>query len=290
MYERVLSLLPQARRYQHYAIGLCPFHADQHPSLLVTEKWFKCLACGRRGSLRTLLAALNPADPRLTKPIARAKSRNIFPLWENKAALESMLADAHTRLVQSESLRAWLKRRGIEQMLIRAELGWCRNWFTIPFRDRDGQLLGAAARAGTELSKRVPNKMTTPCGQPPLLYVPDWVLWVTAPAVYITFGLIDAISLVQLGYAAASPSAGQNSTNPRWLDDVQKPIYVVPDKGELSAAIKLATALGYRGRVLELEYPEGLKDPNDYLQVGQSELLKKHLEEAKQRDASRRTK
>ena len=77
MYERVLSLLPQARRYQHYAVGLCPFHADQHPSLLVTEKRFKCLACGRRGSLRTLLAALNPADRFLSEKLYPA--RPAFP-------------------------------------------------------------------------------------------------------------------------------------------------------------------------------------------------------------------
>lgn len=37
-----------------YAYGLCPFHGDSHPSLLITKEWYSCSACGEKGNIWTL--------------------------------------------------------------------------------------------------------------------------------------------------------------------------------------------------------------------------------------------
>lgn len=37
-----------------YAYGICPFHSDSKPSLLITKEWYSCSACGERGNVWTL--------------------------------------------------------------------------------------------------------------------------------------------------------------------------------------------------------------------------------------------
>lgn len=37
-----------------YAYGFCPFHGDNHPSLLITKEWYSCSACGEKGNIWTL--------------------------------------------------------------------------------------------------------------------------------------------------------------------------------------------------------------------------------------------
>jgi putative DNA primase/helicase len=45
----------------------CPFHDDQHPSLRISAKGFKCLACGEKGNLHRLAAKLGLAIPPTNK-------------------------------------------------------------------------------------------------------------------------------------------------------------------------------------------------------------------------------
>lgn len=37
-----------------YLYMQCPFHSDEHPSLLVTKEWYSCSACGEKGNIWTL--------------------------------------------------------------------------------------------------------------------------------------------------------------------------------------------------------------------------------------------
>jgi len=57
------------------------------------------------------------------------------------------------------------------------------------------------------------------------------------------------------------------------LDEYRKQIIILPDKGEEDTARKLASRLGWRGKVLVLDYPDGCKDPNDLLVKGHSQWL-----------------
>ena len=102
-------------------------------------------------------------------------------------------------------------------------------------------------------------------GQRPMLYVPVWKYWDEQPEVYVVFGVFDALSVAAAGLAVASPSSGKNSLNVSWLDDVKKPIVIVPDAGEEADAYRYAAQLGWRGRVKMIDYVNGEKDPNNVL-------------------------
>lgn len=54
------ELLPQIfggdiRHFTHYSMMRCPFHPDNHPSLMVGKEWFKCKGCGTKGNIWYLI-------------------------------------------------------------------------------------------------------------------------------------------------------------------------------------------------------------------------------------------
>jgi hypothetical protein len=172
------------------------------------------------------------------------------------------------------TLHVGLAQRGIHAgLILKYELGWWENWYTIPIKNKEGVIIGGVSRANKALEEKGVDKYDMPWGQPPMLYVPDWTLWRKCDKIFVAFGILDALSLASLGYAACSPTAGQDSTDPTWLDKVRKDIYVVPDRGETEAGIALARKLGFRGKVLGLPYDEDAKDPNDFLRLGREQEL-----------------
>ncbi|MBI4337354.1 MAG: hypothetical protein HY683_05950 [Chloroflexi bacterium] len=48
--------------------ALCPYHDDQHPSLKMNQRGFRCMACGEKGSLDKLAAKLGLSAPEATPP------------------------------------------------------------------------------------------------------------------------------------------------------------------------------------------------------------------------------
>lgn len=44
----------EIKHYNHYSMMCCPFHCEEHPSLQITQKTFKCKACGEKGNIWTL--------------------------------------------------------------------------------------------------------------------------------------------------------------------------------------------------------------------------------------------
>jgi hypothetical protein len=60
---------------------------------------------------------------------------------------------------------------------------------------------------------------------------------------------------------------------PSWLTDYRKPIYIIPDKGEERSVLRRLGDFGWRGRMVRLQYPEGMKDANDFLKAGREDEL-----------------
>ena len=274
--------LPQAKSYGHYMMGLCPFHNDRRPSLIVSSVRYKCKSCGARGSLARLYKKLNPTDPRLRMPAPKRFGNRVFPPYSALDEVRVRLLNAHDRLAMDEgTLHAGLAKRGIHTGLILSyELGWWDNWYTFPVKNERHEIIGGIARANEALEAKGVDKYDMPWGQPPMLYIPNWTLWRKSDMIFVAFGILDAISLASLGYAACSPTAGQDSTDPAWLDDVRKNIYVVPDKDETEAGIALARQLGFRGRVIGLPYDSERKDPNDFLRTGHEQELIKAIDKS----------
>ena len=54
------ELMPQIfhneiHHYQNYSMMVCPFHPDNHPSLMIGKEWFKCKSCGTKGNIWYLI-------------------------------------------------------------------------------------------------------------------------------------------------------------------------------------------------------------------------------------------
>ena len=135
------------------------------------------------------------------------------------------------------------------------------DWVTIPFYDEQDELVGATARAGETNTSQA--KYCNPNGQDPnLLYVPSWDLVKSSNKVFLTFGILDAVSIYQLGYASASTTTGKR-IDPEAFDSIRKTIFICPDEGEEVSASLLSTRLGWRGKTLKMNWPEDCKDIND---------------------------
>ena len=246
-------------RYRTYVMILCPFHDDNHESLQVHADYAHCLACNKRVPTTKLLT------PNIMLP-KRVKTRNFqfsnpFSLWKSKGeTLAQSLKIAFQNNSQSPSF--YLQKRGISaENQKKFGLGRRDDWITFPFRDRKNKVNGATARAGETNTSQA--KYVNPFGQnPDLFYVPDWSLLDGASKVYITFGILDALSLAILGKPAMSTTTGK-SANSNVLEWCRSDIIVIPDQNEEQDAYRLARSLGLRGKVYLPDYPKGTKDIND---------------------------
>jgi hypothetical protein len=134
-----------------------------------------------------------------------------------------------------------------------------------PIRNEAGKIVGAIARAGEENNSIA--KYIIPSNQDHnLLYAPSWKRVQKKKVVYLTFGIIDAVSLYCMGAASISTTCGMKM-NTSYLDGIRKRIIFIPDKGEEAQAQKFAKKMGWRGAVMPCNWPEDAKDVNDIFVV-----------------------
>jgi DNA primase len=257
------GLLEYPRRYENYIVSRCPFHSDNRPSFFVYEDYYVCLSCEARGSnLSVLLDKLSGLPSAYIPPL---RFYNPWTRWLKGCTLGKVLRQSHLILCDAPS--SYLRYRGISPEIQKElHLGKREDWITFPIVSSEKKIAGAVARAGEDNDSEA--KYIIPKGQNPnLLYVPSWKRIRNAKHVFLTFGIIDAISLHVCGHAAMSTTTGKR-LDPRSLDDVRKVIYIFPDRGEEREGMQLASKLGWRGKVIHYDYPEETKDPNDLLNVG----------------------
>jgi hypothetical protein len=251
--------LEGARRYERYVSAICPYHEDNKPSLLVYEDRYRCVACGATGRTEHLLerVALRPIN-RLTKP---AEYEPHIPTGMEP---DHFVNAAHSYLRKHEEYQDYLIKRGIGEAISKYQLGYWDGWYVVPSYRQDGSLKDILFRAGSWVQGKTGQRFFQVKGQKPGIYTPTWKMGGTT--LFITFGLFDAISLALMGYAVSTPSVGKSNIKPDWFGWWPYKICILPDKGEEREANLLAAGLDWRGQVARLDYPEGAKDPNDYLQ------------------------
>lgn len=156
----------------------------------------------------------------------------------------------------------YLQRRGISSEYQRkAKLGLRDDFYTFPIYNQERNLIGAVARRG-EYST-LDSKYILPKGQNPnLLYVPNWNRVEKNDIVFLTYGILDALSLAIMGYGAMSTTTGKRIA-PSALDQIRKRIILIPDKGEEVDALRLSAQLGWRSHVQRIDWPDGTKDVSD---------------------------
>ena len=176
-------------------------------------------------------------------------------------SLGQVLKSSWNTLMTNPSLGSYLEKRKVSLNTQRElGIGYREDWYTFPIRSSENKIIGAVARAGEENTS--PAKYIFPSEQEDMLYVPNWKRVKEPGVVYLTFGIIDAISLYTIGKASMSTTRGKKA-DPRLFDNISKTITILPDHAEVQEAHELARKLGWKGRVLSFEYPHGVKDIND---------------------------
>ena len=271
----VIKELAGVVEHGKYVAALCPFHPDHTQSLLAfRDGYFKCLACGEHGSLSKLKKQLSGWDaPTHIEPSRPTVHLLPTDLYE----LEELCKTAHQFLLQmSDPLALYLKERMLEKRIIPQQLGYVSGWYTIPVYSAQHQLLGAVARASRHIQDTTGARFNIPTGQQAMVYVPDYELIERNDYICVVYGMMDSLSLCELGIPSCTPTSGKDSLHADDLDRYRKRVIIIPDKGEESTAIKLRDSLGWRGTLLKLDYPVG-KDVNDLLVGGYGEWLKDEI-------------
>lgn len=271
-FDRVLELMPGAKLMaKGYALAHCPWHDDEKRSLLVFEDgWWECLGeCATRGHIDRLYDELqSPGTFRRPQASFEQKSIKTPTLPPDLDELSYVVWDAHEVMKSNSSFRWYVEMRGVVDRVEPCVLGWWEGWVTIPIFNQERELVGAVARAGAHVQEMTGLRFTQVVGQKPLLYVPDWKL-IEDPGrdIGLVFGMFDALALADLRLPVVTTTGGKDSFNPGWLEDRYGRVYVIPDRGEESTALKLAGKLGWKGAVHYLEYEGNVKDPADYLKT-----------------------
>jgi len=271
--DDIVLYLDQPTRYENYIASRCPFHDDSRPSFFVYEDGFFCKSCGKRGSIKALQGHFKKGLVRYKED--EPKWRNPWTKWLKQQSLGQILKSSWETLKNNPSMGKYLTDRSIPiEDQIRLGIGYRDGYFTFPIRNERGKIVGAVARAE---SNKIKSKYVIPARQNPnLLYVPDWKLLANR-FIFLTFGILDAMSLAILGSPAMSTTSGKN-LDYTTLNQFRKRIYIIPDLGEEREASALASSLGWRGVVLDIHYPNGCKDINDIL-IHHKETLVETLRE-----------
>lgn len=272
----VYDELDYANDYGHYLATLCPWHDDNKPSLLIYEDKYYCKACSAGGFTESFLQKLQWGQVEVPTPQVY-DPHNPFTGWLDQCngSLSNLIHNSNHAMRSQRGFGHYLESRNIGFDVIQnLKIGFMEGWYIFPIFGPDDKLVGVVARCGgaTETNMRysIPTQQ-----DPNLLYVPSWERVENHREVFLTFGIIDAISIYQLGYAAMSTTTGK-TTKAAPFDDIRKTIWIFPDNWEERTAYQLAANLGWRGRVLNYNWRNGIKDPNDLLQHGKlDEVIKR---------------
>ena len=281
-FEQIEPMLSGVVDHGKYVSALCCFHEDSSPSMMVWKSdppYFKCMSCGEHGSLSKLLGRLNGwTAPQVVSEVG-GNSHHIHAFPADIDEQELLCSTAHSLLMGCyDPLANYLISRKVESCIKSQRLGYHKNWYTIPIYSREKQFLGMVGRASPSLQKSSGIRFDTPKNQGTLLYVPDWELVYNSEYLVVVFGMFDALTLQSIGIPTCTATAGKESTKADMFDWWRLPIHVIPDKGEEKTGKNLADKLGWRGDLVLLDYPVGLKDPADVIQLGQSQIIQGALQ------------
>ena len=273
--ETVAGKLSNVHFHGRYVSACCPFHQDKSPSLLVYPDGFNCKSCHKKGSLKTLDARLSGNNRYMSD--AKAPPFRWQVITDDVAGFAY---NAHESVKNFPHLKYYFEKRGVDGLIDKCLLGWWEGWFTLPILDKRCNPTGIILRAGKSVEDSTGQRYSMPPGQK-LLYVPDWGLVNKSDKVFMPFGMFDALILNTLGLASVTWTLGKDGSIDELIDQLQairKPIYLIPDKDEYPEAKSIASSLGWRGHVVKLKYPDGIKDPNGFAQQGKLDELKDQIQ------------
>jgi hypothetical protein len=197
----------------------------------------------------------------------------LTPYW-NLNTIEEYCLEAHEFLRIYPDYAYYLRKRGIADLVGELTLGYADGYYVFPIRDRKRNIIGAIGRAGECKSSQGAPRYAQPNGQHGQLYIPSFGRIESASKIYCPFGIIDGLTLYQMGYAVAIFTSGKDM-RPELFAEYRKQIVLIPDQGEETSGRRLWAKLGWRGSVITPSWPEGTKDCNDvFVKCGEDSLRK----------------
>jgi hypothetical protein len=262
LYESLMERM-EGRPYNNYFACFCPWDKHESPAMLVFEDGMvKCLSCNKIWSHAQLDKKIGSHFiPQLNYTVSRILPR--WKKWENEyGSLEGIADAAHRSLKRHPAFQTYFRKRKIYEYADKGNLGYLDGYCTFPILDNRGRIVNLLVRSSSNKknSNRYvihPNGDNGSC-----LYCPDWNQVNQAQTVYVTYGIIDAISLHLAGLPSVTGITGK-SLSADLLRPLGKRFVIIPDKGEEQEARLLANKLGWRCTVKQLKFPENCKDADD---------------------------
>ena len=202
--------------------SLCPFHADEHPSLSysVSKNIYHCFVCGAKGGTIDLVMRHLNLDFKAACRWLADEHNVILDAWQPAKADEApkpFEASRYERFFERpwllpEARRFLFEERQLDERVVR----WCRltswqdrrgvNWLQIPYYNQDGRLVGVQNR---NLVKGALPRFRFPPGAQCVIYnLPVLKLLQPGETLYITEGCSDCWAMLSAGHKAiAIPSA-----------------------------------------------------------------------------------
>lgn len=269
-------------QYDGYAMACCPFHDDHSPSLLITEDGYYCKSNCGGGSLNKLYTHVSGRPVQVTKREYNP-SAFIWDRWtEQYGSIEATCHFGHNQLTNRPELGEYLYKRGLTSTQIKhGHLGFLGGYYLFPIFDPNGKIQGAVARASPTIQTKN-NRYSATKDCPVKIYTPDWLTLCHFDEIYVCFGTLDSWSIFMAGFPSLTGISGQQF-RAEHLDEFRKIIYIIPDKREEKSALRLQGQLGWRGRRLDIDWPDGTKDLNDVHVKYGLDKVKELIEEAKKK-------
>lgn len=281
LYDQLQEKL-EGRPYNGYFACLCQFHDDHSPSMFVYEDTgtYSCKSCGAHGTLVKLDRHLGGRSVK----IATSKPQ-VLPQWrkweEQYGDLEGIATHAHLSCKRYPQWMFYFKERKIDQFYEQGRFGFIDNWCFFPVIDENKKVISAVMRyTGKHKDTRYVTRQSIDGKQ--YLYIPNRSRVSSSDYVVVCYGIVDAWSFEDIGIPVITGCTGKFSS-PELLRELHKKIYIIPDRGEEKDAHLLANSLGWRGRVINLPYPDGCKDSDDVrIQYGKDflkSMVMEHINE-----------
>lgn len=278
--DDVKDYLEQYHAYAGYSMALCVWHDDTSPSMQLTERGYYCKSCEASGSLLKLYNKVSGRPIQSEKKVYNP-SAWIWKQWERFGSISDITDIAHRNIMKNPAIGHYLYKRGLSLCHIeRGYLGYLEGYYLFPIKDSRGVVVSAVARASPTIQTKT-NRYSV-SDKEVKLYIPDMELVNSAEEIYVCYGTLDAWSLLLADYPSITGISGK-SLNAVYLEKYRKPINIISDKKEERAAMRLQTELGWRGRRLDIRWPEGCKDLNDIHTVYGLDTMKLLIEEAKEK-------
>lgn len=229
----------------------CPIHGeDKNPSASANPSkgrggsWY-CNKCEEGGSITTLLKRIQdsphdlPDEAAAYNPFEDDDDGDDAPATAKEATAKERLNEGkvvgwHDRLMSDPALLdSFMTKRGLtEDTLVKFQIGYDgeRKRFTIPIRDRDGNLVNVRRyRMGAAQGQKMQNALGH--GSPPRLF-PITVLPETGD-VMVVEGELDALICIQNGFAAVSGTGGARRWDDSWSREFTgNHVYIMYDNDE----------------------------------------------------------